>query len=134
MTWKEDRLTLRTLLSQKQSGLKATMLCVLVAHMRGKVHMRWFAKWSGGWRTTWRAPARDAVQDKHFATAYNAMAQYYFEKAVIENLQDQEEWIRQYFDHRWLDDIVVDIAKRVVDKSWSLPRISTEVVAGAPMV
>ena len=94
MDWKTDREKLRAAAREKPSGREATMIYALIAHMRGRVHMRYYNKYEGGWR--WGKATKRDPAPAEFSKAYGTEAQYYFERCVIENLEDQAEWIKQY--------------------------------------
>lgn len=132
MTWKEDRNRLRDALREGMRkktlrGLEATFLCVLVSHMRGKIHMRSFSGKKGGWRAGLGAPGRvspDAVPAV-WAKRYGECAQLYYEGSVIETLEDQEAWIRRFtrevdfeFGALHLLEVLVD---RILSKTWEEP-------------
>lgn len=101
-TWKEDREELRRLITEKNPHCKiegeyATLLFVLVSHMRGKLHMRSYKLYTGGWRG-WTAPKRpNAVISEKLRRSYHD-AQAFYERAVIETLEDQAEWLRQEYE------------------------------------
>lgn len=101
-SWKEDMEWLR---SEAKAGLTesaATVVYVLISHMRGKIHMRWYKKRHGGWRSGWEGRV----------TAYNEVDGYHCPGARIANLADQESWIREQL--LMLGGRTVDIACRVL--------------------
>lgn len=95
-TWREDRETLRSMAKEPGlAGEKATLLFTLISHMRGKLHMRSYKLYSTGWRG-WKHPARPgAVLSEKLKRSYHNPQEFY-ERAVIETLEDQAEWIRAY--------------------------------------
>lgn len=71
--WKADRNFLRAALRERHEGIHGTMLCVLVSHMRRKLHMRTYKLYHGGWEGG---------------------------KTTIESLEDQTGWIKWELDHQ----------------------------------
>jgi hypothetical protein len=129
MTWKEDRNRLRDALREGMrkktlKGLEATFLCVLVSHMRGKIHMRLFSAKKGGWRVGSIQPGRFYPEDVPavWAKRYGNCAQRYYEGSVIETLEDQEAWIKKFlrevdFEHGALH-LLSKLVDRVLSKTW----------------
>ncbi len=113
MDWKTDRETLRSATHEKLSGLEATVIYALISHMHGRLHMRYYNKYHGGWR--WEKTTKRGPAPAEFSKAYSTEAQYYFEKSVIENLADQEEWIKLNLGRVFSeDDELMEVAQRVL--------------------
>jgi hypothetical protein len=115
MDWKTDRDWLKAEIRRKDRahGNYATFLYVLISHMRGKIHMRYYNKYHGGWR--WSKKESEAEIPKEFHKAYGDCAKTYYLNSVIENLADQEEWIRKY--SKWYEERypeLFELADRVI--------------------
>lgn len=131
MLWKDDRNTLREALREGMRkktlhGLEGTFLCVLVSHMRGKIHMRSFSAKKGGWRTGLGAPGRFRPEDVPavWSRRYGEYAQLYYEGSVIETLEDQAAWIQRFtrqvdFEFGTLQ-LLAELVERVLHKNWDL--------------
>lgn len=129
MTWKEDRNRLRDALREGMrkktlKGLEATFLCVLVSHMRGKIHMRLFSAKKGGWRVGLNTLGRFHPEDVPavWSKRYGDCAQIYYEGSVIETLEDQEAWIRRFtrevdFEFGALH-LLGKLVDRILNKTW----------------
>jgi len=128
MTWQEDREKLREALrlgmqNKTLRGLEATFLCVLVSHMRGKIHMGSYAAKKGGWRPWQIRTARETKAPEVYVKRYGDWAQKYFEDSVIETLADQEAWIRKFiyevdFEVGALQ-LLAKLVERVLTKNWN---------------
>lgn len=119
--WKRDRKALRIMANDVVGrGTTATMVYVLISHMREKLHMRTFAKYYGGWRSLSVANTLALVKKipPEFKTAYGTSANLYYRCAVIRDLNDQAEWIRKYSQNKFmaarLGKELVEIAERVL--------------------
>jgi len=122
-TWIEDRATLRELLrgeteGGRPQGLLGTFLCVLVSHLRGRLHMRSYNSKAGGWRL-FGGPKQEKAPAP-FQKMYGEMAQVYYEGSVITSLEDQEAWIKKYLMAVTVSDTtpIGKLTKRVLEKSW----------------
>lgn len=122
MTWKSDREHLRNLLREgPKSPLFATLFCALVSHMRGKVHMHFFKKYEGGWRSMSVALRRQKPEgpiSEKLSAAYGEYAKEWYGCSVIENLEDQAEWIRGYGSSVLLSPELEAIRDRVLSGKW----------------
>lgn len=115
MRWDEGRSILRKALAaytkpERRLGddahiqtLEATFICACLAHMRGKIHMRWFRKYERGWQGAFSVSQKTIVNLPEMKAAYGDMAQRYYNCSVIENLDDQKAWItwaaKQFYQH-----------------------------------
>lgn len=117
-SWKEDSDRLRQRIKE---GGGTTLVYVLLSHMRGKLHMRWYNKYGGGWRSGRFENSDDPIPPE-IAKAYTGMERFFYERCAIRNLEDQAAWIRQYVTREW-----EEIAERVL--SDSSPRSETKVRA-----
>ena len=116
MDWKSDSDLLRKRIrEEKPTGSKATFLYVLISHMRGKIHMRYDNKYHGGWRG-WKAEPKREEIPKEFYTAYGRDdALQFYNGSVIENLADQEEWIRRFYEGCYKSDkVMFELVERVI--------------------
>lgn len=125
MTWKQDRDWLRAQIKTGVKGIEATMLYVLLSHMRGKIHMHWYQKWHGGWNIS--AKAVKSELPKGFLAAYKDYADLYYGRAIIDTLADQAAWIARYVIRRFGQDDLKDIAKRVLDGKWEGDNLPADV-------
>lgn len=126
-TWKEDREKLREALrlglqNKTLSGLEATFLCVLVAHMHGKLHMKSYAAKTGGWRSGYGREIAGPTPPV-FQKRYGAAAAVYYAGSQIASLEDQAAWIAKYqyevdFDPSSLQ-LLAQVVYRVLSKSWN---------------
>ena len=79
--------------NNKPSGLEATAVYVLISHMRGKIHMKYFNKcnmWPG-YKSTSEVPKAD---DK-LIRAYGEYADTYHAYVYIGSLEDQALWFEK---------------------------------------
>ena len=133
--WLNDRLWLRKQLTLKPEGLYATFLCVLVSHMRGKLHMKTYKLKAAGWRSTpvsgFPNVAIPAERVALLNRMYGSGAAFYYNISAISTLADQEAFIQHYteafFRHydmktrTWIktpvveQDMAREIAARVLD-------------------
>jgi len=115
MDWKTDRNSLKAEIRKnaKEGGMKATFLYVLISHMRGKIHMKYHNKYHGGWRGWKSEPKREEIP-KEFHKAYGDCALQYYNGSIIENLADQEEWIRKHIEYYKSDEKLFELAERVI--------------------
>jgi len=119
MDWKTDRDRLRKEIrkASKDGGMKATMLYVLISHMRGKIHMKWYGKYNGGWgslKERWPDDRKIENIPETIKKAYGDSADFYYKMTVIENLKDQEVWIRKNLSFYEENDEMFDLANRVI--------------------
>lgn len=127
--WKKDRNALRKIL--REAGLEggeATFACCLVSHMRGKLHMRYYKKRHGGWRSWGAEPSKRGPAPVEFHKAYGTEAQRYYELSVLENLDDQAEFIRRAMEHVVSDKKLLKIARRVLGGYPEQPSLLARVV------
>jgi hypothetical protein len=112
--WKTDRDKLREEIREhgKKGGMKATFLYVLLSHMRGKIHMQYYNKYHGGWR--WSKKESEAEIPREFRSAYGDSAKTYYLNSVIEDLADQEEWIRKHIEFYKQNEEMFSLAERVI--------------------
>lgn len=118
--WRKDRNWLRKLLREGEfNGTpKSTILCVLVSHMRGKIHMQTDMLKSGGW-WGWRekVPPIDVPEERKekLRKTYGSdnLARLFYARAVIANLADQEAWIRHGVEY--YEDGMREVAERILD-------------------
>jgi len=101
--WKTDRNRLREEIKKisKEGGTKATFLCVLIAHMRGKIHMPWYNKYHGGWRgydggSGWPSTRTPKDVPESMRKAYKDFGETFYKMSAIENLEDQAAWIEAH--------------------------------------
>jgi hypothetical protein len=87
--WKQDRLRLKTLVKKGLSGIQATFVYVLIAHMRGKLHMHWHRKRHGGWRMGFEGRVME----------HNEKDGWFCPGARIRNRDDQLKWLKQHLAH-----------------------------------
>lgn len=102
---------------QADNPLAATVLCMMIAHTRGKLHCRSWQKYHGGWRTTWhdrRQPriwelVEEMRQNGRFekedflyyekrlgSGCERKWAEYLFASSVIDTLDDQADFLRRF--------------------------------------
>lgn len=112
MTWKQDREYLRAL--KPKSGFVATIIYCLLSHMRGRLHMRYYLKYHGGWRHQSIAIPKRGQAPKEFTEAYGSFAQYYYQRSVLENLDDQAEWIERLAGKVFVEEEFMAVAERVL--------------------
>jgi hypothetical protein len=105
--WKKDRERLRKIVRE---GGGITTVYALIAHMRGKLHMHSCFKYSGGWRRSKRQSPRTAQPDESYRKAYGDSVNYYFDCCVVEDLEDQADYIRTYV----TSDELKEVAARVL--------------------
>jgi hypothetical protein len=117
MDWKTDRDRLRAEIrkASKAGGMKATMLYVLISHMRGKIHMKWYNKYHGGWRPWSKDAPKKGEAPADIKAAYGDLAQKYYEWSAIETLEDQKEFIRKHLSFYSENDKLFELANRVID-------------------
>ena len=117
MDWKTDRDRLRAEIrkASKEGGFKATMLYVLISHMRGKIHMKWYNKYHGGWRAWDRGAPKKGEPSIGIKAAYGDLAQQYYEWSAIETLEDQKEFIRKHLNFYEKNEELFELANRVID-------------------
>ena len=100
--WRDDRNWLRAALREKPVGVYATFLCVIVSHMRGKMHMSSYKLKSAGWRRVSRRTSASTSMPEERQVAlskmYGDFVKCYYCAAVIEDLEAQAEWLRHYAD------------------------------------
>ncbi|MCK5641795.1 MAG: hypothetical protein KAJ19_13415 [Gammaproteobacteria bacterium] len=95
--WKRDRNRLRKELREgNHKGDMATFLCVLVAHMRGKIHMSAYRKYSGGWNNKGRSVPLVAKDINKYSRAYGTASARYSRACVIADCVDQDDWIKWF--------------------------------------
>lgn len=126
MLWKDNRNLLREALREGMrkktlNGLESTFLCVLVSHMRGKIHMRSFLGKRGGWRV--RQGVAKGPAPAVYGKRYGKYAQLYYEGCAIETLEDQAAWIQRFF--REVDfefgalQLLAELVERILNKKWA---------------
>jgi hypothetical protein len=119
MDWKKDRERLKAEIrkASKDGGFKATMLYVLISHMRGKIHMKWYKKYEGGWdgsKERWPDTRKIENIPEEIKKAYGECVEYYYKRAAIETLKDQEIWIRKHLDFYKENEEMFELANRVI--------------------
>lgn len=115
MEWKQDQERLRQEIKEAHAkgGFRMTMLCTLLSHMRGRLHMRWYNKYEGGWRAWSKTAPKKDPAPKEMKAAYGDMAQQYYEWSAIDTLEDQKEFIRMHY-ATLKDEELLDLANRVI--------------------
>lgn len=112
--WKEDRNRLRDYVrNEKPSGLAATAVYVLISHMRGKIHMKYFNKcnmWCGmGYSSKSALPKAD----RKLIRAYGEYADQYHKYVYVGSLEDQANWFEN-IGKKFLPKELNEIAARVI--------------------
>lgn len=118
-SWQEDSDRLRQRIKE---GGGTTLVYALLSHMRGKLHMRWYNKYSGGWRSG-KVELGDVEIPPEIYAAYGESAKYYYGRCVIQNLDDQAVWIRQYMREEW-EDLAERVLNGYVDEDAPLARMA----------
>lgn len=123
--WKKDRETLRRSMGKTfKFATEATLRYCLVSHMRGKLHMKWYAKYHGGWRS-WRekVPTIEETPPPEIYKAYagssigvsaDELAASAYARAAIRNLDDQAQFISKYMNASWVDEELKALVERVL--------------------
>ena len=113
--WIEDRNYLREL---AKGPRRSTTIYVLISHMRGKQHMKWYNKYSGGWSRT-NVPTFSTVPVE-IQKAYGDAVKYYFGRCYLEDMGAQAEFIqmrmRYWKNYPKIEDNqkLLDIAERIL--------------------
>jgi len=113
-TWKEDRLTLKAM-ARNNKG--TTLIYVMISQMREKLHMKCYNMRTGGWRSNRYVRKRPESAPAAYLKQYGSMAQHYYERSAITDLDDQALWIRLALE-LLNDKKLNEIGHRILDKSW----------------
>ena len=130
--WKKDRNRLRALTKEVVGkGTVATMVYALISHMRGKLHMRSYAKYHGGWRANTEKFKGEIPPEMRKAYGEESVARYYCARVIIENLNDQAAWIKKYSEsasvQARMGEELVELAGRVLE---GYPEETTQAATG----
>jgi hypothetical protein len=88
---------------KQASGRKATVLCMMISHMRGKLHCQSYQKYHGGWRSVAQQHveamrARNRFEERLGPGQERKWTEYLFASSVIDTLDDQAAFLRKFLD------------------------------------
>jgi len=124
-------------------GKRATVLCMMISHTRGKLHCRSYARYNGGWRIDPKLPEHikrlhnaGRFEESDFRRYHKRLgsgcerrwAEELFTKAVIESWTDQREFLEQFLrtDRARVVSYKDTVAQGRTPYSWQTPYFDDE--------